>query len=219
MDSPPFLVDVYLKDHYQNSQALVDSGCLCHATISKSLADSLDLPRIPIPSKTLSGVTRARHSQTIDSITHALIDVSGHTQVIMAYVIPNQTWPMILGLPWLQQNDVTISPARQSLCIGKSDITVRNSDFSSAFRAPHEISANAFTLWTQRARKSPHDVQVFKASLRDIELALKPKPKGDPSKLLPPVYRDFLKAFSHADADTLPPHRPGVNHEIHLKPG
>ena len=218
MDSRPFLVDLYFKDHCRNSQALIDSGCLCHATISASLAESLDLPRIPIPSRTLSGVTHARHSQTVDSITHALIDVSGHSQVIMAYVIPNQTWPLILGLPWLQQNDVTILPARQSLYIGKSDITVRNSDLSSAYRAPHEISANAFATWTQRARTSP-DVQVFKASLRDIELALKPKPKGDPSKLLPSVYRDFMKAFSRTDADILPPHRPGVDHEIHLEPG
>ena len=218
MDSRPFLVDLYFKDHCRNSQALIDSGCLCHATISASLAESLDLPRIPIPSRTLSGVTHARHSQTVDSITHALIDVSGHSQVIMAYMIPNQTWPLILGLPWLQQNDVTILLARQSLYIGKSDITVRNSDLSSAYRAPHEISANAFATWTYRARTSP-DIQVFKASLRDIELALKPKPKGDPSKLLPSVYRDFMKAFSRTDADILPPHRLGVDHEIYLEPG
>ena len=101
MDSHPFLVDIYFKEHCRNSQALVDSGCLCYATISESLADSLDLPRIPIPSRTLSEVTRARHSQIIDSITHALIDVPGHSQVVMAYVIPDQTRPMILGLPWL----------------------------------------------------------------------------------------------------------------------
>ena len=29
----------------------------------------------------------------------------------------------------------------------------------------------------------------------------------------------FLKAFSRADADVLPPHRPGVDNEIHLEPG
>ena len=94
MDSRPFLVDLYFKDHCRNSQALIDSGCLCHATILASLAESLSLSRIPIPSRTLSGVTRARHSQIVDFITHALIDVSGHSQVIMAYVTPNQTWPM-----------------------------------------------------------------------------------------------------------------------------
>ena len=53
-------------------------------------------------------------------------DVSGHSQVIMAYAILNQAWPTILGLPWMQQNDVTIFPARQSLYIGKSDISVQN---------------------------------------------------------------------------------------------
>ena len=100
MDSPPFLVDVYLKDHSRNSRALADSGCLSYATISESLATSLGLPRIPIPSRSVSQAIQSRQSQVVDSITHTMVDISGHSQVIVAYVIPNQTWPIILGLPW-----------------------------------------------------------------------------------------------------------------------
>ena len=67
------------------------------------------------------------------------------------------------------------------------------------------------------AHKSP-EIQVSKASLRDIELALKPKPKGDLSKLLPPVYKDYLVAFFRERADTLLPHWPGVDHEVNPEP-
>ena len=58
-----------------------------------------------------------------------------------------------------------------------------------------QINAAAFSLWTRKALKDK-TVQIFKALLADIEKALRPKPKGDPEKLLPPQYRDFLKAFS-----------------------
>ena len=100
MDSLPFLVDVYFKDHCRNSQALADSGCLSYATISESLATSLGLPRIPIPPRSVSQAIHARRSHMVDSITHTMVDISGHSQAIIAYVIPNQSWPIILGLSW-----------------------------------------------------------------------------------------------------------------------
>ena len=75
-----------------------------------------------------------------------------------------------------------------------------------------EIHANAFSLRVKKAKKEP-EIQIFKASLRDIELTLKPKPKGDPSKLLPTAYNDYIKAFSR-EAEVLPRHRPGVDHKM-----
>src|SRR2546430_8701783 len=51
----------------------------------------------------------------------------------------------------------------------------------------------------------------------DIEKALRLKLKGDPEKLLPPQYREFLKAFSCTDTDHLPLRRKGINHTIPLE--
>lgn len=36
---------------------------------------------------------------------------------------------------------------------------------------------------------------------------------------LPTEVQDFADVFSREDADTLPPHRPGIDHEIHIIPG
>ncbi len=39
----------------------------------------------------------------------------------------------------------------------------------------------------------------------------------DPREKLPLEYYEFLDVFNHDEADTLPPHRPGVDHHIELQ--
>ena len=55
--------------------------------------------------------------------------------------------------------------------------------------------------------------------MRDIEHALKPKIKTNPATVLPEVYKEFLKVFSHEEANKLPPAQPGVDHIIRTQPG
>ncbi|SCO92402.1 uncharacterized protein FRV6_16530 [Fusarium oxysporum] len=55
------------------------------------------------------------------------------------------------------------------------------------------------------------------SSLAEIDKALRPKQKGDPRKLHPQQYREALESFSRELADTLPPHRPVVDHTIELE--
>ena len=53
MDSNPFYINFSINGiHY--TKALVDSGCLCFATISLSLASRLRLLRIPITPRDLA---------------------------------------------------------------------------------------------------------------------------------------------------------------------
>ena len=79
---------------------------------------------------------------------------------------------------------------------------------------PIPIGAIAFQ---HLASKPNHE--VFSVSLRDIEHVLKPKIKTDPATVLPEVYKEFLKVFSHEEANKLPPARPGVDHIIRMQPG
>jgi len=62
---------------------------------------------------------------------------------------------------------------------------------------------------------------VFKASLYDINKAieandLKERPLDE---FVPKKYHEFLPFFCKLLADRLPPHRPGIDHEIQLKEG
>jgi len=60
-------------------------------------------------------------------------------------------------------------------------------------------------------------VQIFAASLKDIEKALKTKTYSDPKTKLPAQYHEFLDIFDRKEADRLPPLRgPHVDHRIEL---
>ena len=74
------------------------------------------------------------------------------------------------------------------------------------------------TITFQHLASKP-DHEVFSVLLRDIEHALKPKIKTDPATVLPEVYREFLKVFSHEEANKVPPAWPGVDYIIRMQPG
>ena len=50
-------------------------------------------------------------------------------------------------------------------------------------------------------------VELFSASLKDVEKALRPKQHTDPATKLPPELHEFFELFSHQKANKLPPHR------------
>ena len=65
--------------------------------------------------------------------------------------------------------------------------------------------------------KQKRNIQIFAASLKDIEKALRVKEHSDPKIKLPPQYHKYLDVFDRKKADQLPPSRgPQVDHRIEL---
>jgi hypothetical protein len=62
---------------------------------------------------------------------------------------------------------------------------------------------------------------VFKASLYDVIQAIEAKDlKERPlEEIVPKQYHEFLPLFNKILTDRLPPHRPGIDHEVRLKDG
>ena len=62
---------------------------------------------------------------------------------------------------------------------------------------------------------------MFKASLYDINKATEAKDlKEHPLReIIPEQYHEFFPLFNQGLADRLPPHRPGIDHEVRLKDG
>ena len=79
---------------------------------------------------------------------------------------------------------------------------------------PIPIGAIAF----QHLASKP-DHKIYNVFLRDIEQALKPKIKTDAATVLPEHYKEFLKVFSHEEANKLLLHPPGVDQIIKMQPG
>ena len=65
---------------------------------------------------------------------------------------------------------------------------------------------------------SKKEHRLCSISMRDIDLALAPKPVIDPAEKLPKHYHAYLDIFSKKQSDTLPPHRV-YDHEIQIEEG
>ena len=146
------------------------------------------------------------------------LDIGGQAAEAYLFIVPALDFDLILGLPWMKAQEATFSYNHRELV------------FSSGARSPRtevekrvqirSISAPAYSYWARQARRRPQ-VQVFAASMADIEKALKVKSYSDPREKLPSHYHDFLDVFDRKQADRLPPHRgPSIDHRIELeKPG
>jgi hypothetical protein len=217
MDTQGFYVNIGINGtHY--SKVFIDSGCLCYMSVSERFADRLRLPRIPIKPRALQQFATITWD-AIREVGYMDIDLDGHKeQRVFFYVIPDQQDDVVLGLPWLQQQDVCFYPRKRKMKIRATGVTVRQrrrdeeTDMDLA-----ETSAAGMAALIRRGRRiGTGRVRMFSASLNDIEKALRTKVRTNPRDKLPPHYHEFLDAFDQAKADQLPPHRKGADHSIQL---
>jgi predicted aspartyl protease len=220
MEGGPFLVDVQFNGvHF--AKALVDSGCLCYATISETFANSLDLPRIEISPRTLDGVIA--NQGRITHITWATIDVHGQRQSpVYFYVIKGQMDDVILGDNWMKDVDARYSPRKgyMDITCPRTGVKTRCWNRAKPTLGPQgfkriqitRVRAEALLAEAQHSR-----TQVCAVTMADIEKALRPKPPTNVRAKLPPQYHRWLPLFDQKKAEELPSHRPGIDHTIPLE--
>ncbi|KAF7137122.1 hypothetical protein CNMCM5793_007186 [Aspergillus hiratsukae] len=136
---------------------------------------------------------------------------------------------VLLGLPWARSQQVTIQYSEQGdrFHIGASNIfvTLRKESEWKIKEPLRQVTAATFSTILQRSRKRKQGVEVFSASLNDIEKALEKLNKSqkptDPKTKLPAFYHDkiSMKVFRPEviGQSHLPPHRPGIDHAIELE--
>ena len=157
------------------------------------------------------------------------------------FMTPGLHYNVILRMPWLKRHQPKIewnsksvtfnSETCQNHCLESNNgfpITIfscqRFQKMSKPIpvQEPFQPLENTLILIGARAFQhlafKPHH-KIYSVSLRDIEQALKPNAKTNPATVLPGQYKEFLKVFSHKEANKLPPHRPGVDYTIKMQPG
>ena len=99
--------------------------------------------------------------------------------------------------------------------IHRSGTTVANLEQE----APDKPQVNCVMVNTAsfKLASKQKNVQVFAASLRDIEKALKAKTYSDPKEKLPKEYHPWLDVFDWTAAEHLPPHWKSQDHAIQLE--
>ncbi|KAI1516688.1 Dimer-Tnp-hAT multi-domain protein [Pyrenophora tritici-repentis] len=170
MDSDPFVLDVRLNGT-DFVTGLVDSGCLCYSAINEQLFRSLRLPSIKIAPRQLEEAAgkNAEPSTVLDTVTYASIDIDGHQQKrVFFYVVPGLTYDVILGKPWLEDADVTISAKQGCLDIGASNIRAWNhkkASYKPPLMKATQVMASAFMAESKHLQS----VQIQSLSSEEID--------------------------------------------------
>ncbi|KAF4474522.1 Transposon Tf2-8 polyprotein [Colletotrichum fructicola Nara gc5] len=220
MDQEGLYVNIGINTTYF-TRALYDDGCHCYMSISLKLARKLRLPTIDITPRDLLQVSHVQ-KRAITQVAYFDIDIDGHKQQrVFAYVIPDQTEDVILGIPWARQQDVQVRPRYNELYVGTTGtyITIRHSPTWDSDPTIRSVAASTLTTIIRSSRRSHKPIQIFSVTMKDIEKALArfQNKSTDPATKLPAHYRHMIDLFKKEVADRLPPHRPGVDHAIQLE--
>ncbi|RDA84009.1 hypothetical protein CP532_3143 [Ophiocordyceps camponoti-leonardi (nom. inval.)] len=229
--APPTLVSVVVN-RSELIDSLVDEGCQCYAAVSQQLALDLNVPIEHIPPRYLRGAARHMRGPRVTGIVWLSLELASLTKLIVAYVVPDLDFPIILGKPWLTHTRSFSVPHEARLWYGDAQSWVPhvspNSARSSTLAdelatAPH-LLATTFLAELHRSSKAfprSRDLLVRAVSLADVEKALQDKVPPTDQQLrqrLPPELHDFVPLFRKQDADRLNPHKPGIDHHIQLQP-
>ena len=219
MDTEPFLVSTLVnRDCFATT--LVDTGCLSYGLIDSRFAARHKLERIEISPRGITGFD-APSDEEISEVAVISMDIDGHSEEqVFLYVVPRlASYDMILGMPWVIKQDVRINGPRSELMVMSTGTIVRNMakpKEAKSESAAVAVSAAGFHLLTRKKHRAK--VEVFAASLADINKALSNKVKTDPRTKVPEHFHEFLEEFSRKRADELASHRGvGIDHGIHLE--
>ena len=224
MEGPLFYTETLVNDtHFVKT--LIDNNCGSYALISKRYARKVKLDTISIKPRSIERVIASMDGE-IREVARVDLDIGGYQmRRVFAYILPGQTDDLILGRPWMQHEFVKIDEKAETLRFTLNGVEVlnierRKSRAANAILPINHISASTFTGIAKRERKQKEGVQIFAASMADIEKALRPKHRPTKKELLEmllKLYRQYINVFDPDKADELPLHRPEVDHRIPLE--
>ena len=123
--------------------------------MDKDLITELRLPRVKIPLKSITGFIKENTKEPwveIMEIAKFSIDIQGYWRNIFTYVVPVLLNLIIMGLPWIREDDIIIRPITNTLIINSYGlmILIKIIPVSSEIK---ELTVTPFTILVKRARK------------------------------------------------------------------
>ena len=226
MNCDLFYITSFINGYHQLC-TLIDPGCSAFATISERKLKELGITTYPLTPRLITGVLE-NISGVINEVASFHLDIGGvETSNAWAYVVPNQKEELILGMPWLKSCHATLDPVQSKLIFKLHNFSLQSDQTKDiegignnrAGLKVSQVGASTFKTIAKKSRSHP-ETNIFAASIADIEKALKPKVQlslEEITRMLPKHYKNFAQVFNPKQAATLPPHRPGIDHEIPLE--
>ena len=94
MNTPPLTAHLIVNSVY-NATALIDSGCLCYALVSREFARRSRLERFSITPRIIEGIDRK--ISEMDEVSRFEFNMHSHREVIYAYVLNSIDEEVVLG--------------------------------------------------------------------------------------------------------------------------
>ena len=172
LDGSPFIIEVLInKSFYANT--FMHSGCLCYSAFNKSFVKRHKLPRIPIECRGLQLAKNDLQRQVINEITFIDMDIDGRTEKVWGYIIKNLAYDIILGDPWMRNNDVIYNAHRHSIRFGPpGGLVVKSKGREDLFPASSNSNLKCLKVKSGNAR------QILGTQLMSIISRLKKKTKN-----------------------------------------
>ena len=134
---------------------LINTSYEYYSIVDKDLITKLRLPRIKIPPKPITGFVKENIKKPgveITKIAKFSIDIQGYRRNIFAYVVPTLLNPVIIGLPWMREDNMIIKPATNTLIINSYGLTIlaKETPVSSEIK---ELTATPFVILIKGSKK------------------------------------------------------------------
>jgi len=229
------------------THALIDCGATGIAFMDQDFARQHQIPLQELKEKKQVEVIDGRPIESGD-ITHIAkvgMKIQEHREHLPMFITKLGHYPIVLGIPWLRLHDVAVRFASNTVTFGSQYCITHCHDTSVTVQGvteePPEPVYQVEDIFEPKIRPlrpfrgdiamlngasffrtvKKGKLTLFKASLYDINKAIEAKDlKERPlEEIVPKQYHEFLPLFNKVLADRLPPHRPGIDHEVRLKDG
>ena len=229
------------------THALIDCGATGVAFMHEDFACHHQIPLQELKEKRQVEVIDGRPIESGD-ITHVAkigMMIQDHDEQLPMFVTKLGHYTIVLGIPWFRLHDVAVRFASNMIRFGSQYCTTHCHDapvtvqgvteeppdpvyapggiFEPQIRPQRPFGGNIVMLngssFFRTVKRGK--LKLFKASLYDINKVIEAKDlKERPlEEIVPEQNHEFLPLFNTILADRLPPHRPGIDHEVRLKGG
>ncbi len=219
MNSAPFTMST-LVNKKSYAHTLYNTECLFYEIITSCFARNHNLQRMKIRPHMITRFDEPS-SSSVNEVAVVQIDINEHqkSRTFFYIVFKIAFYDLILGLSWMKQNEIILNAGRASLTIEFTETIVQNRKASAKNEFNHVMmSATSFTNLIQKKEEKQKEIEVFSASMTDIEKALTSQKKTDMRTILSDHYHEFLNVFNRMMTEKLPPLKEeGTDHQIKLE--
>lgn len=127
--------------------ALGDTGASGLSFVSESLVQELSLPQKPLTQPINLRNFQNAEAYTLHHYCHLPLRISQHVEDLIAYIIPDAKYDLVLGLPWFEKHNPFVDWSSRSLTFGEPCLSAQHNQVETTvnyFNTPKQATHGNF---------------------------------------------------------------------------